>query len=164
MRELEQEDLAETVIEEGDEAEGVKPLIEPQWNATAVINWAIFSTIALHGTKRRTMLSWKSIRTYQEQVLVDLEWGDDDKNDTNDDEGDENLEAATEGNEKAEGNENHAPAKGSDANDAPAEASDARERRVESNRTVLSTNWNEVSSKKVEDSPPDGMELKKWEV
>ncbi|KAA8539611.1 hypothetical protein F0562_026303 [Nyssa sinensis] len=130
MRELEQEDVAE-----GDEAEGVKPSIEPQWNATAVINWAIFSTIALRGTKRRTMLSWKSMRTYEEQVLVDLEWGDDDKNDIDDDEGDENLEAASEGNEEAEGNENHAaandaPAEGSDANDAPAEGSDARERRV----------------------------------
>nr|GMC96380.1 suppressor of G2 allele of SKP1 [Ipomoea batatas] len=34
---------------------------------------------------------------------------------------------------------------------------------VESNGTVLSTNWNEVGSKKVEGSPPDGMEMKKWE-
>lgn len=34
---------------------------------------------------------------------------------------------------------------------------------VESNGTVLSTNWKEVSSKKVEGTPPDGMELKKWE-
>ncbi|RWW33787.1 hypothetical protein GW17_00001479 [Ensete ventricosum] len=34
---------------------------------------------------------------------------------------------------------------------------------VESNGTVLSTNWNEVGSKKVESTPPDGMELKKWE-
>ncbi|XP_059642648.1 protein SGT1 homolog isoform X2 [Cornus florida] len=34
---------------------------------------------------------------------------------------------------------------------------------VESNGTVLSTNWEDVGSKKVEDSPPDGMELKKWE-
>ncbi|KAF7813031.1 protein SGT1-like protein [Senna tora] len=34
---------------------------------------------------------------------------------------------------------------------------------VESNGTVLSTNWKEVGSKKVEGSPPDGMELKKWE-
>ncbi|KAL3365730.1 hypothetical protein AABB24_010730 [Solanum stoloniferum] len=34
---------------------------------------------------------------------------------------------------------------------------------VESNGTVLSTNWNEVGSKKVEGSPPDGMELKQWE-
>lgn len=33
---------------------------------------------------------------------------------------------------------------------------------VESNGTVLSTNWKEVGSKKVEGSPPDGMELKKW--
>ncbi|OWM79596.1 hypothetical protein CDL15_Pgr023008 [Punica granatum] len=34
---------------------------------------------------------------------------------------------------------------------------------VESNGTVLSTNWKEVGSKKVEGSPPDGMEVKKWE-
>ncbi|KAA8533668.1 hypothetical protein F0562_031185 [Nyssa sinensis] len=34
---------------------------------------------------------------------------------------------------------------------------------VESNGTVLSTNWREVGSKKVEGTPPDGMELKKWE-
>ncbi|KAM6586760.1 hypothetical protein CsatA_009365 [Cannabis sativa] len=34
---------------------------------------------------------------------------------------------------------------------------------VESHGTVLSTNWKEVGSKKVEGSPPDGMELKKWE-
>ncbi|KAK7279893.1 hypothetical protein RJT34_24952 [Clitoria ternatea] len=34
---------------------------------------------------------------------------------------------------------------------------------VESNGTVLSTNWKEVGSKKVEGNPPDGMELKKWE-
>ncbi|XP_073115097.1 protein SGT1 homolog isoform X2 [Elaeis guineensis] len=34
---------------------------------------------------------------------------------------------------------------------------------VESNGTVLSTNWKEVGSKKVEGSPPDGMELKTWE-
>ncbi|PSS32365.1 hypothetical protein CEY00_Acc02664 [Actinidia chinensis var. chinensis] len=34
---------------------------------------------------------------------------------------------------------------------------------VESNGTVLSTNWNEVGSKVVEGSPPDGMEMKKWE-
>ncbi|KAK4489597.1 hypothetical protein RD792_005409 [Penstemon davidsonii] len=33
---------------------------------------------------------------------------------------------------------------------------------VESNGTVLSTNWKEVGSKKVQGSPPDGMELKKW--
>ncbi|KAL5984764.1 Cochaperone protein, partial [Asimina triloba] len=32
----------------------------------------------------------------------------------------------------------------------------------ESNGTVLSTNWKEVGSKKVEGSPPEGMELKKW--
>ena len=34
---------------------------------------------------------------------------------------------------------------------------------VESNGTVLSTNLKEVGSKKVEGSPPDGMEMKKWE-
>ncbi|KAL4204337.1 hypothetical protein AMTRI_Chr01g109260 [Amborella trichopoda] len=34
---------------------------------------------------------------------------------------------------------------------------------LESNGTVLSTNWKEVGTKKVEGSPPDGMELKKWE-
>ncbi|CAM8968398.1 unnamed protein product [Rhodiola kirilowii] len=33
---------------------------------------------------------------------------------------------------------------------------------VESNGTVLSTNWKEVGTKKVEGSAPDGMELKKW--
>ncbi|XP_058100176.1 protein SGT1 homolog [Magnolia sinica] len=33
----------------------------------------------------------------------------------------------------------------------------------ESNGTVLSTNWKDVGSKKVEGSPPEGMELKKWE-
>ncbi|TYI57083.1 hypothetical protein E1A91_D11G254900v1 [Gossypium mustelinum] len=33
---------------------------------------------------------------------------------------------------------------------------------VESNGTVLSTNWKEVGAK-VEGSPPDGMEVKKWE-
>jgi hypothetical protein len=35
---------------------------------------------------------------------------------------------------------------------------------VESNGTVLSTNWKEVGTKKVEGSPPDGMEMKKWEI
>lgn len=34
---------------------------------------------------------------------------------------------------------------------------------VESNGTVLSTNWKEVGSKVVEGNPPDGMEVKKWE-
>ncbi|KAL1195422.1 SGT1-like protein B [Cardamine amara subsp. amara] len=34
---------------------------------------------------------------------------------------------------------------------------------AESNGTVLSTNWKEVGNKKVESTPPDGMELKKWE-
>ncbi|KAI3731339.1 hypothetical protein L1987_62527 [Smallanthus sonchifolius] len=34
---------------------------------------------------------------------------------------------------------------------------------VESNGTVLSTNWKEVGSKEVEGSAPDGMEMKKWE-
>ena len=32
----------------------------------------------------------------------------------------------------------------------------------ESNGTALSTNWEEVSKKKVETSPPEGMEAKKW--
>ncbi|CAH8275595.1 unnamed protein product [Arabidopsis lyrata] len=35
---------------------------------------------------------------------------------------------------------------------------------VESNGTVLSTNWQEVGTKKIESTPPDGMELKKWEI
>ncbi|XP_058778313.1 protein SGT1 homolog A-like [Vicia villosa] len=34
---------------------------------------------------------------------------------------------------------------------------------LESNGTVLSTDWKEVGSKKVEGSPPEGMEVKKWE-
>lgn len=34
---------------------------------------------------------------------------------------------------------------------------------VESNGTVLSTNWTDVGSKKVECTPPDGMVPKKWE-
>ncbi|KAG4972905.1 hypothetical protein JHK87_029726 [Glycine soja] len=34
---------------------------------------------------------------------------------------------------------------------------------LESNGTVLSTDWKEVGSKKVEGSAPEGMELKKWE-
>lgn len=34
---------------------------------------------------------------------------------------------------------------------------------TESNGTVLSTDWKDVGSKKVEGSPPEGMELKKWE-
>ncbi|XP_031504359.1 protein SGT1 homolog A-like isoform X1 [Nymphaea colorata] len=34
---------------------------------------------------------------------------------------------------------------------------------VESNGTVLSTNWKDVGSKTVEGSAPDGMEMKKWE-
>ncbi|XP_023215448.1 protein SGT1 homolog [Centruroides sculpturatus] len=33
---------------------------------------------------------------------------------------------------------------------------------MESSGTVLSTNWNEVSEKRVEVKPPDGMEWKKW--
>ncbi|KAF3920118.1 hypothetical protein AA313_de0202124 [Arthrobotrys entomopaga] len=33
---------------------------------------------------------------------------------------------------------------------------------VESNGTALSTNWSEVKKKKVETSPPDGMEAKQW--
>ncbi|KAL2540215.1 Protein SGT1B [Abeliophyllum distichum] len=35
---------------------------------------------------------------------------------------------------------------------------------LESHGTVLSTNWKDVGSKKVIGSPPDGMELKKWET
>ncbi|KAF6162151.1 hypothetical protein GIB67_008280 [Kingdonia uniflora] len=34
---------------------------------------------------------------------------------------------------------------------------------LESNGTVLSTNWKDVGAKKVESTPPDGMEVKKWE-
>ncbi|WOG92828.1 hypothetical protein DCAR_0312105 [Daucus carota subsp. sativus] len=34
---------------------------------------------------------------------------------------------------------------------------------VESNGTVLSTNWKDVGSKKVEGSAPDGMEMRRWE-
>ncbi|CAI0417075.1 unnamed protein product [Linum tenue] len=34
---------------------------------------------------------------------------------------------------------------------------------VESNGTVLSTDWKEVGAKKIEGSAPDGMEMKKWE-
>ncbi|KAL1502135.1 hypothetical protein ABEB36_007326 [Hypothenemus hampei] len=34
---------------------------------------------------------------------------------------------------------------------------------MESGGTVLSTNWNEVSKKKVEVKPPDGVEFKKWD-
>ncbi|KAF2403063.1 SGS-domain-containing protein [Trichodelitschia bisporula] len=34
---------------------------------------------------------------------------------------------------------------------------------VESNGTVLSTNWDEVKRKKTETSPPDGLEAKKWD-
>ncbi|XP_034594413.1 protein SGT1 homolog [Setaria viridis] len=33
----------------------------------------------------------------------------------------------------------------------------------ESNGTVLSTNWKDVGSKKIEPSPPEGMDLRKWE-
>ncbi|RVW84289.1 Retrovirus-related Pol polyprotein from transposon TNT 1-94 [Vitis vinifera] len=79
---------------------------------------------------------WEWDTSYEEQVLVDLEWGDDDKNDTKDNEGDENLKAASEGNEEAEGNENQAAANdvgdaaATDASDAPAEGSNAMERRV----------------------------------
>lgn len=35
---------------------------------------------------------------------------------------------------------------------------------VESNGTVLSTNWKDVGKKYVEGSPPSGMEMKKWEM
>ncbi|KAJ0182945.1 hypothetical protein K1T71_000921 [Dendrolimus kikuchii] len=34
---------------------------------------------------------------------------------------------------------------------------------VESGGTVLSTNWDQVSSEKVEVKPPDGVEFKKWD-
>ncbi|KAL6627473.1 hypothetical protein ACP70R_031199 [Stipagrostis hirtigluma subsp. patula] len=34
---------------------------------------------------------------------------------------------------------------------------------VESNGTVLSTDWKDVGSKKIEASPPEGMDLRKWE-
>jgi suppressor of G2 allele of SKP1 len=33
----------------------------------------------------------------------------------------------------------------------------------ESNGTVLSTDWNDIGSRKVETAPPDGVEAKKWE-
>lgn len=33
---------------------------------------------------------------------------------------------------------------------------------MESGGTVLSTNWDEISKKKVDVRPPDGMEFKKW--
>ncbi|KAM7272291.1 hypothetical protein ACFE04_026954 [Oxalis oulophora] len=39
---------------------------------------------------------------------------------------------------------------------------DYGEQIVESNGTVLSTNWKEVGAKKVEGSAPDGMEMRKW--
>ena len=55
MRELEQEDVAEIAIEEGEEAEGIKPSIKPQWNAITVINSAITVINVLHGTKRLIM-------------------------------------------------------------------------------------------------------------
>ncbi|GIL98106.1 hypothetical protein Vretimale_3572 [Volvox reticuliferus] len=35
---------------------------------------------------------------------------------------------------------------------------------VESNGTVLSTNWSEVGKKKIECTPPEGMEVHKWEM
>ncbi|CAO2185570.1 unnamed protein product [Urochloa humidicola] len=34
---------------------------------------------------------------------------------------------------------------------------------MESNGTVLSTNWEDVGSKKIDPSPPEGMDLRKWE-
>jgi len=34
----------------------------------------------------------------------------------------------------------------------------------ESNGTVLSTNWSEIGQKKTECTPPDGMEVKKYEL
>jgi len=33
----------------------------------------------------------------------------------------------------------------------------------ESGGTVLSTDWNEVKTKKVQVKPPDGMEYRKWD-
>lgn len=33
---------------------------------------------------------------------------------------------------------------------------------VESNGTVLSTSWEDVGSKTIETSAPEGMELRKW--
>jgi hypothetical protein len=33
---------------------------------------------------------------------------------------------------------------------------------VESNGTVLSTNWQEVGAKRIDCTPPEGMELRKW--
>lgn len=33
---------------------------------------------------------------------------------------------------------------------------------TESGGTVLSTNWKEISKKRTEIRPPDGMEFKKW--
>lgn len=35
---------------------------------------------------------------------------------------------------------------------------------IESNGTVLSTNWKEVGAKHIDGSPPQGMEMKKWEI
>ncbi|KAL0647142.1 hypothetical protein Bca4012_045433 [Brassica carinata] len=35
---------------------------------------------------------------------------------------------------------------------------------VESNGTIFSTDGKEVGTKKIESTPPDGMELKKWEI
>lgn len=34
---------------------------------------------------------------------------------------------------------------------------------LESQGTVLSTNWNEVGTQQVEVRPPDGVEYKKWD-
>jgi len=35
---------------------------------------------------------------------------------------------------------------------------------TESNGTALSTNWQDVGKKKVEMTPPEGLEAKKWEI
>ena len=35
---------------------------------------------------------------------------------------------------------------------------------VESNGTVLSTNWSDIGKKKTECTPPDGLEVKKYEM
>ena len=61
MREVEQEDVAEITIEEGEEAKGVKPSIKPQWNAIIVINSAITVMNVLHGTRRLTMSNQMSM-------------------------------------------------------------------------------------------------------
>uniref|UniRef100_A0A0D3EBF5 SGS domain-containing protein n=1 Tax=Brassica oleracea var. oleracea TaxID=109376 RepID=A0A0D3EBF5_BRAOL len=41
---------------------------------------------------------------------------------------------------------------------------DKLEAEVESNGTLFSTDEKEVGTKKIESTPPDRMELKKWEI